>query len=323
MRTKNYLFLLSLITIILLSLALFILSRPLQIKETIFEVNEGIPFNQIVKNLNDQKIISYPNLIKIYAIISGKAKYIKTGEYKILPKNNSFSLINKLADGDIYYRQIRIKEGATFLEVLQTFKLEVNLIDNLDNSQVNLISQLSLKRNSLEGLFSPDTYFYKKGDTYIDILKRAHNSQQKLLDKLWKERRLDLPYRAPYEALILASIIEKEGIEKKDISGVFIRRLKKNMKLQSDPTVIFALGAEFDGNIKREHLFMTHPYNTYMNKGLPPGPIGLVSKSSLKAAFDPKDGTSLYFVAKGDGTHFFSDSLKEHQDAVKRYQLNL
>ena len=180
-----------------------------------------------------------------------------------------------------------------------------------------------MKRKSLEGLFAPDTYFYKKGDTYIDILKRAHNSQQKLLGKLWKERRLDLPYRAPYEALILASIIEKEGIEKKDISGVFIRRLKKNMKLQSDPTVIFALGAEFDGNIKREHLFITHPYNTYMNKGLPPGPIGLVSKSSLEAAFDPTDGTSLYFVAKGDGTHFFSDSLKEHQDAVKRYQLNL
>ena len=95
------------------------------------------------------------------------------------------------------------------------------------------------------------------------------------------------------------------------------------MKLQSDPTVIFALGAEFDGNIKRKHLFMTHPYNTYMNKGLPPGPIGLVSKSSLKAAFDPKDGTSLYFVAKGDGTHFFSDSFKEHQEAVKKYQLNL
>ena len=205
-----------------------------------------MPFNQIVKNLHDQKIISHPNLIKIYAIITGKSKYIQTGEYKILPNNNSFSLINKLAEGDIYYRQIRIKEGATFLEVLQTFKLEVNLIDNLDNSHVNLTNQLSLKRKSFEGLFTPDTYFYKKGDTYIDILKRAHNSQQKLLGKLWKERRLDLPYRAPYEALILASIIEKEGIEKKDISGVFIRRLKKNMKLQSDPTVIFALGAEFD-----------------------------------------------------------------------------
>ena len=142
------------------------------------------------------------------------------------------------------------------------------------------------------------------------------------LEELWNIRNLALPYKNSYEALILASIIEKEGVEKRQIAGVFIRRLQIGMKLQSDPTIIYALGKNFDGDIKRSDITMKHPYNTYHIKGLPPGPIGLVSKSSIEAAINPAEGTSLYFVAKGDGTHHFSDTLKEHNQAVRKYQLN-
>jgi UPF0755 protein len=133
---------------------------------------------------------------------------------------------------------------------------------------------------------------------------------------------INLPFKNSYEALILASIIEKEGTEKKQIAGVFVRRLKLRMKLQSDPTIIFALGDEYDGDIKSSHIKMKHPYNTYYIQGLPPGPIGLVSESSIEAALNPEKGNSLFFVSKGDGTHYFSDTLEEHNQAVQRFQLN-
>ena len=182
--------------------------------------------------------------------------------------------------------------------------------------------RLSIEVKSLEGQFHPDTYNYIRGDSYIDILNRSNLKHQKILGELWTLRSLDLPYKNSYEALILASLIEKEGIEKKQIAGVFVRRLKLGMKLQSDPTIIYALGKDFDGDIRRADILMKHPYNTYHIYGLPPSPIGLVSKSSIEAAINPEEGTSLYFVAKGDGTHHFSDTLKEHNQAVRKYQLN-
>ena len=141
-------------------------------------------------------------------------------------------------------------------------------------------------------------------------------------NELWKQRKSGLPFNNSYEALILASIIEKEGTEKKQIAGVFVRRLKLKMKLQSDPTIIFALGDEYDGDIKSSHIKMKHPYNTYYIQGLPPGPISLVSENSIEAALHPEEGNSLFFVSKGDGTHYFSDTLEEHNQAVQRFLLN-
>ena len=143
-----------------------------------------------------------------------------------------------------------------------------------------------------------------------------------VVEEVWSSRSIGLPYESSYEALILASIIEKEGIEKKQIAGVFVRRLKLKMKLQSDPTIIFALGDEYAGDIKSSHIKMKHPYNTYHIKGLPPGPIGLASESSIVAALNPEEGDSLFFVSKGDGTHQFSDTLDEHNKAVELFQLN-
>ena len=161
----------------------------------------------------------------------------------------------------------------------------------------------------------------ERGANVTSILKRAYEQQENKIQELWKSRIKNLPYQNIQEVLTLASIIEKEGIEKSMIAGVFINRLNKNMKLQSDPTIIYALGEEFSGDIKRRDLRFKHPYNTYINKGLPPGPIGLVSLSSFEAALNPDISTNLYFVSKGDGTHQFSVTLEQHNQAVKDYQL--
>ena len=216
-----------------------------------------------------------------------------------------------------------MREGSTINELIDLFKNNTVLKKDKNFDDKNKIrSDLGLEINSLEGLFHPDTYNYIKGDSYLDILKRSNLKHQKILNKLWNQRNINLPFKNSYEALILASIIEKEGIEKKQIAAVFVRRLKLRMKLQSDPTIIFALGDEYDGDIKSSHIKMKHPYNTYHIKGLPPGPIGLVSESSIQAALNPEEGNSLFFVSKGDGTHYFSDTLEEHNQAVQRFQLN-
>ena len=173
-----------------------------------------------------------------------------------------------------------------------------------------------------EGIFYPDTYYYLKGETFSSILLRSQMRWKEISNKLWESRDDDLPYANIREATTLASIIEKEGIEKETIAGVFINRLKLNMKLQSDPTVIYALGDNFDGDIKRKDLRIDSPYNTYRYRGLPPGPISIVSEDSLRAALKPKETDYLYFVSMGNGFHKFSKNLTEHNQAVLEYQLN-
>ena len=190
-----------------------------------------------------------------------------------------------------------------------------------NNPELFIKSVTGSNYSSIEGIFSPDTYYYKKGDTTSSLLLRAYKQQKKELDKLWKTKTPGLPYKSPEEALTMASIIEKEGVEKKRIAGVFINRLNAKMRLQSDPTVIFALGKNFDGNIRKKDLSLRHPYNTYVNKGLPPGPISLVSLESIKAALQPEISSYYYFVSRGDGTHQFSATLEQHNKAVKEYQL--
>ena len=289
----------------------------------IFGVDKGYELNQVIDTLNKRELIRRPLILKAYIKIFKSTVNIKAGEYEIAKNENVFQLIKKINEGSVYYRQIRLKEGSTVNEILDLFSNNIFVKKDSYFRDLDMIkSILNLDVDSLEGQFYPDTYNYLKGDSYIDILNRSNFKHQKILEELWNLRSLDLPYKNSYEALILASIIEKEGIEKKQIAGVFVRRLKLGMKLQSDPTIIYALGNHFDGDIKRSDIEVNHPYNTYHIKGLPPGPIGLVSKSSIQAAINPEEGNSLYFVAKGDGTHHFSDTLKEHNQAVKKYQLN-
>lgn len=302
----------------------FNLYRSIPITETkILGVDKGNGLNQVIDTLNKRELIRRPLILKAYIKIFKSTVNIKAGEYEIAKNENVFQLIKKINEGSVYYRQIRLKEGSTVNEILDLFSNNIFVKKDSYFRDLDMIkSILNLDVDSLEGQFHPDTYNYIKGDSYIDILNRSNFKHQKILEELWNLRSLDLPYKNSYEALILASIIEKEGIEKKQIAGVFVRRLKLGMKLQSDPTIVYALGNHFDGDIKRSDIDVKHPYNTYHINGLPPGPIGLVSKSSIEAAINPEEGNSLYFVAKGDGTHHFSDTLKEHNQAVRKYQLN-
>ena len=302
----------------------FNLFRPIPITETlIINVDQGYGLNQVISTLDKKELTSRPTILKAYVRIFNSRANIKAGEYLVSKDENIFKLFKKISEGSVYYRQIRLKEGSTFNEISDLFSNNQYVKkDHHFNNVEKIKSILDLDVISLEGQFHPDTYNYIKGDSYIDILNRSNLKHQEILEELWNSRSLNLPYKNSYEALILASLIEKEGIEKRQIAGVFVRRLQIGMKLQSDPTIIYALGKDFDGDIKRSDITMKHPYNTYHIKGLPPGPIGLVSKSSIEAAINPEEGTSLYFVAKGDGTHYFSDTLEEHNRAVRKYQLN-
>lgn len=312
------------ILVSLIGLLIFTLYRPLPVNETtMIEIEKGYGLNQVIDRLNEQELVNRPLILKGYVKVFKRSDDIKAGEYLISKTNNAIQLIQKISEGSVYYHQIRLREGSTINELIDLFKNNDALKkDNNFEDKNKIRSNLGLEINSLEGMFHPDTYNYIKGDSYLDILKRSNLKHQKILNELWDQRKIGLPFDNSYEALILASIIEKEGTEKKQIAGVFVRRLKLKMKLQSDPTIIFALGDEYDGDIKSSHIKMKHPYNTYYIQGLPPGPIGLVSESSIEAALNPKEGNSLFFVSKGDGTHYFSDTLEEHNQAVQRFLLN-
>ncbi len=312
------------ILVSLIGLLIFTLYRPLPVNETtMIEIEKGYGLNQVIDRLSEQGLVNRPLILKGYVKVFKRSDDIKAGEYLISKTNNALQLIQKVSEGSVYYHQIRLREGSTINELIDLFKNNTVLKKDENFEDKNKIrSDLGLEINSLEGLFHPDTYNYIKGDSYLDILKRSNLKHQKILNQLWSQRNINLPFKNSYEALILASIIEKEGTEKKQIAAVFVRRLKLRMKLQSDPTIIFALGDEYDGDIKSSHIKMKHPYNTYYIKGLPPGPIGLVSESSIEAALNPEEGNSLFFVSKGDGTHYFSDTLEEHNQAVQRFQLN-
>ncbi|MDC0027984.1 endolytic transglycosylase MltG [Gammaproteobacteria bacterium] len=291
-------------------------------KELVVDVKQGMSMQDISFLLQSNDLLYSTFFLNQYSRILGKSTQIKTGEYLVTNNDSIFSLLDKFSKGEIYYRSVRFKEGSTFSQLLLLLKQLDGIIDNLKTNPDSLIAkETGSKYSSMEGIFSPDTYYYKKGDTASSLLVRAYMQQKKELNTLWKNRMPGLPYKSEEDALTMASIIEKEGVEKKRIAGVFINRLNAKMRLQSDPTVIFALGKNFDGNIRKKDLRLKHPYNTYMIQGLPPGPISLVSLESIKAALQPEITNDYYFVSRGDGTHQFSATLEQHNKAVKEYQL--
>jgi len=291
-------------------------------KELVVDVKQGMSMQDISFLLQSNDLLYSTFFLNQYSRILGKSTQIKTGEYLVTNNDSIFSLLDKFSKGEIYYRSVRFKEGSTFSQLLLLLKQLDGIVDNLKVNPDSLIAkETGSKYSSMEGIFSPDTYYYKKGDTASSLLVRAYMQQKKELNTLWKNRMPGLPYKSEEDALTMASIIEKEGVEKKRIAGVFINRLNAKMRLQSDPTVIFALGKNFDGNIRKKDLRLKHPYNTYMIQGLPPGPISLVSLESIKAALQPEITNDYYFVSRGDGTHQFSATLEQHNKAVKEYQL--
>ncbi len=291
-------------------------------EDLVIDIKKGMSMHDISNLLKSNNLLYSTFLLNQYSKFLGKSTQIKTGEYQVTKNDSILKLMDKLSKGEVYYRSVRFKEGITFYELIEELSKLEGIVNDLGSNPRLLIKELTgSKYSTLEGIFSPDTFFYKKGDSISNLLIRAYEQQEKELNVLWKNRMLGLPYKSIEQALTMASIIEKEGIEKKRIAGVFINRLNAKMRLQSDPTVIYSLGNNFDGNIKKNDLAFKHPYNTYVIKGLPPGPISLVTLDSIKAALQPELSNYFYFVSRGDGTHQFSATLEEHNQAVRQYQL--
>ncbi|MEC7928866.1 MAG: endolytic transglycosylase MltG [Pseudomonadota bacterium] len=277
----------------------------------IVDIPEGSSISSISNILFEEGLILNPVLFKTYARFTLSDKKLQAGEYFIDSSQSVYTLNKKLVKGDFYYRKLTLLPGSTLKTILNLANSS-SLVNDLDS--IDIILE--------EGIFYPDTYYYLKGETFSSILFQSHMRWKEISNKLWESRDDDLPYANIMEATTMASIIEKEGVEKETIAGVFVNRLKLNMKLQSDPTVIYALGDNFDGDIKRKDLSINSPYNTYRYRGLPPGPISIVSEDSLRAALRPKKTDYLYFVSMGNGFHKFSKNLIDHNKAVLEYQIN-
>ena len=303
------------------------LHAPLELNSEIdFIIQPGMSLKSVGAELENLGLIKRPYYLLIEARRQGREGRIKAGEYVIGPGTTPLQLLDQFVAGKVKQYAITLIEGWTFAQVMDAVKNDVILKQTLNSIDGNNV-MLALQEPGLspEGQFFPDTYHFPRGTTDIQFLQRAHAKMQEVLAEEWQDRAAGLPYQTLYAALILASLIEKEtGLseERADIAGVFVRRLQRDMKLQTDPTVIYAMGKDFDGNIRRKNLEIDSPYNTYLYAGLPPTPIALPGRESVHAALHPGDGNTLYFVAKGDGSHHFSETLAEHNEAVAKYQLN-
>jgi len=303
------------------------LDTPLNINTPlIFIIDSGSSFKDLNKKLKSYHILDKPYYFEFYARYSGYAKKIQSGEYQLSPGLTPIKIINIFVSGDVIQHSITLLEGWTIKDIKKEISSNTVLIKNLtDYSSDSLLKKIKITESNVEGLFFPDTYYFTKGASDIELLQRAYRRGKAILEKEWESRDAGLPYKNDYDALIMASIIEKEtalASERAMIAGVFVRRLKNNMKLQTDPTVIYAMGIKYDGNIRKKDLRIDSPYNTYRYNGLPPTPIALAGREAIHAALHPENDDTLYFVSKKDGSHYFSKTLYEHNKAVKKYQLN-
>ncbi|MEP1471726.1 MAG: endolytic transglycosylase MltG [Halieaceae bacterium] len=270
-------------------------------------------------------VFEFPYVLRAYGRWTGLDQSIKRGEYLLKPGLTPVTLLALLQSGRVVSYAVTLPEGITLSKAIAILADTDVLAAELTGADDPRIAQLIAPLELPEGLFLPETYRFERGDSDWQVLQRAYAELQKVLAQEWQERAPELPYETPYEALIMASIIEREtGVpsERPEIAGVFVRRLQKRMRLQTDPTVIYGLGEAFDGNLRRKHLADAgNPYNSYRHHGLPPSPIALAGRAAINAALHPAAGTTLFFVAKGDGSHQFSTTLEEHERAVRKYQL--
>jgi len=300
--------------------------QPLPLKDdAVFQLVRGTGFMELQKQLTQQGWITQPFYFKLLARHSGYGRKLKAGEYEIPAGTTPLKLLEILASGKSIQHRFTIIEGTRFKELRAQLLADQRLTHTLaEQSDAKVLEAIEAEYVHPEGLFLAETYQFQRGDTDLSILKRANKLLQSRLSEAWKSRADKVSYKQPYEALIMASIIEKETGQPKErpqIAGVFTRRLAKGMRLQTDPTVIYGMGDGYNGNITRADLRRPTEYNTYVIKGLPPTPIAMVGVEAIQAALNPADGKSLYFVAKGDGTHAFSATLNEHNRAVRKYQL--
>ncbi len=288
-------------------------------------VERGQTFAETLNKLDQDGVLPSQTLAKIYLKMV-KPKALQTGTYLFKPPLTVLKLLSQLSRGDgLMMNKMTIIEGTTFKQ------LRTQLVHNVDvkhtlngKNDSEVLALLGVPETHPEGLFAPDTYIFPPDESDVKILKRLYQQQQHILQKAWANRAPNLPYKTAYDALIMASIVEKETgnkIERPEIAGVFVRRLQQGMRLQTDPTVIYGLGDSYNGNIRKADLLAFTPYNTYRINGLPPTPIALPSKAAIEAAVHPAAGDAVYFVAKGDGsgTHNFSATLSQHNQAVNAY----
>ena len=288
------------------------------------EIEPGTTPRGVARDVVKAGVQTDARLLYAWFRLSGKDRMIKAGNYEIPAGTTPYQLLQKLARGEESLRALTLVEGWNWRQVRAALAREDTLRpDSAALTDEALMAALGKPGLAPEGRFFPDTYTYAKGSSDLAVLRRAMHAMDRRLQEVWSMRAADLPLRSPEDALILASIVEKEtgrASDRAQIAGVFINRLRIGMLLQTDPTVIYGLGEAFDGNLRRNHLRADTPWNTYTRAGLPPTPIAMPGKASLMAAVQPESTKALYFVARGDGSSHFSASLDEHNRAVNRYQ---
>lgn len=292
----------------------------------IVSIPRGAGMISIANQLARQTGLQWPRAFAWWARQQQLDRSVQSGEYAIEADITPRQLMALLISGRHVQYPVTLIEGWTFRQVLETLWRTDSIVPTLlESSDEQIMQALQSPFPALEGSVFPDTYFHTRGTTDLEVLRRAHQRLLQILEREWEQRAPDLPYNSPWDALVMASIIERESgyqAEKQDIAGVFVRRLNIGMRLQSDPTVIYGMGDSYQGVIRRSDLNTTTPWNTYRINGLPPTPIALSGLDSIRASLHPADGTALYFVSRGDGSHQFSDTLEQHNAAVRRFLRN-
>lgn len=289
-------------------------------------IEPGDSLADVAARLAQDGVYGHPRLLRLYGRWSGLDQSVKRGEYRVPAGTTPTNLLVLLSRGQVVTYTVTLPEGITLARAIEILADQPVLKSELNGPDDQRLLQMAAQFPSPEGWFFPDSYQYERGASDWEILQRAHVAMQRVLAEEWRKRADGLPYDTPYEALIMASIVEREtGLpeERAEIAGVFVRRLQRRMRLQTDPTIIYGLGPDFDGNLRRSHLRdRENPYNTYRHWGLPPTPIALPGRAAIHAALHPQPGDTLFFVARGDGGHHFSVTLAEHEQAVRKYQLS-
>jgi len=301
-----------------------LVKKPVIHQETVFEVKKGQGLDTVIASLQAQQIPINCFWFKLLAYQRKIDRHLKAGEYVFAKGSSSTDILNLFAKGKTRQYSITFPEGWSFKQVFNAIKDNPHLQHTLTDIELkDVMAQVGSDKTHPEGLFFPDTYFFEKHTSDLELLKIAHDKMQRVLAEEWQNRDQKIPLHSPYQALILASIVEKETAaveERKQIAGVFTRRLIKGMLLQTDPTVIYGMGDDYHGDIKTKDLREPTPYNTYVIEGLPPTPIAMPGKQAINAALHPEDGDALFFVSRGNGHHAFSATLAEHEKYVDQYQ---
>ena len=289
-----------------------------------FDLKSGSSLRTVSRELSVKGVIGEPLLFEIMGRLRGNAAHIKAGNYEFESPTTPLKVLQKITRGDATQMAVRFVDGWTFRQVREALDAHEAIRHETQGMSNEAIAQkLGIPDALPEGWFFPETYHFGRGTSDISILRRAHRLMQTHLNAQWDRRAADLPLATPYEALILASIVEKEtgkAADRSMVASVFINRLRANMRLQTDPTVIYGMGEAFDGNLRRRDLQTDTPWNTYTRSGLPPTPIAMPGLASLRASLNPATSKMLYFVARGDGSSQFSRTLDEHNNAVNKYQ---